>query len=84
MARLVRVAVSGPEALLREGHRALGEGRLDAAETALAAASAALPDDPDVLHLLGIVSLRKGDAGRAVTLIGMAVLKAEALGQRRG
>lgn len=81
---MVRVVMSVAETLLSEGHRALSEGRLDAAEAALSAALAALPDHPDVLHLLGIVHLRKGDAARAVMLIGTAALKAEALGQKRG
>ncbi len=76
--------VSGPEALIHEGHRALGEGRLDAAEASLSAALAALPDHPDALHLFGVLALRRGDAARAVELIDSAVLKAEALGQRRG
>ncbi len=81
---MVRFPVTEAEALLHEGHRALGEGRLDAAERALSAASAALPDHPDVLHLLGLISLRKGDAERAVALIGAAAAKAESLGQKRG
>ena len=76
--------MSAVEALLHEGHRALGEGRLDAAAAALAAAQSALPDHPDVLHLLGVVALRRGDAVRAVELIGAAMVRAEALGQRRG
>ena len=69
--------------LLRAGHRALGEGRLDAAEAALTAARSSHPDHPDVLHLLGVLALRRGDPGRAAELIATAVGRAEALGQRR-
>jgi len=76
--------MSETEALLVAGYRALGEGRLAEAESALAAARAALPDHPDVLHLLGIVALKRGNAAQAVELIGTAVLRAEERGQRRG
>jgi predicted O-linked N-acetylglucosamine transferase (SPINDLY family) len=81
---MVQGVMSGSEALLLDGHRALGEGRLDAAEAALIAARAALPDHPDVLHLLGVVALKRGDAAGAVELIAAAVLSAERIGQRRG
>lgn len=73
----------GGEMLLRAGHRALGEGRLEVAEAALKAAAAAIPDNPDVLHLLGVVALRRGNAGRAAELIATAVDLAESLGMRR-
>ena len=73
----------GGEMLLRAGHRALGEGRLEVAEAALKAAAAAIPDNPDVLHLLGVVALRRGNAGRAAELIATAVDRAESLGMRR-
>jgi Flp pilus assembly protein TadD len=53
-----------------EQHR---QGHLDRAATAYEAALAENPDQPEVLHLLGLVALQRGDAGRAVALIGRAV-----------
>jgi len=53
-----------------EQHR---RGHLDRAASAYEAALAENPDQPEVLHLLGLVSLQRGDAGRAVALIGRAV-----------
>jgi tetratricopeptide (TPR) repeat protein len=53
-----------------EQHR---RGHLDRAAGAYEAALAEDPDQPEVLHLLGLVSLQRGNAGRAVALIGRAV-----------
>lgn len=76
--------MSEGELLLREGHRALGEGRLDAAEAALGAARSKLPDHPDVLHLCGFLALQRGNESLAAELIAAAIVRAEAAGQRRG
>jgi protein O-GlcNAc transferase len=75
---------SAGETLLRQGFADLSAGRTDAAEAALSAARAELPDHPDVLHLLGLVALKRGDAALAAGLIGAAVQAAERTGQRRG
>jgi tetratricopeptide (TPR) repeat protein len=48
-------------------------GQLDRAARAYEAALAQHPDHPDALHLLGLVSLQRGDPRRAVALIGRAV-----------
>jgi tetratricopeptide (TPR) repeat protein len=48
-------------------------GHLDRAASAYEATLAVNPDQPEVLHLLGLVSLQRGNAGRAVALIGRAV-----------
>jgi tetratricopeptide (TPR) repeat protein len=48
-------------------------GDLDRAARIYEAALAEDPDEPDALHLLGLVALQRGDAGRAASLIGRAV-----------
>jgi tetratricopeptide (TPR) repeat protein len=53
-----------------EHHR---RGDLDRAERAYQAALAVDPNEPDALHLLGLVALQRGDPSRAVALIGRAV-----------
>ncbi len=53
-----------------EHHR---RGHLDRAASAYEAALAENPDQPEVLHLLGLVSLQRGNAARAVALIARAV-----------
>jgi Flp pilus assembly protein TadD len=50
-----------------------GRGDLDRAARIYESALAEDPDEPDALHLLGVVALQRGDAGRAVELIGRAV-----------
>ncbi len=48
-------------------------GDLEQAARIYEAALAEQPDEPDALHLLGLVALQRGEAGRAVELIGRAV-----------
>ena len=48
-------------------------GDLERAALIYEAALAERPDEPDALHLLGLVSLQRGEAGRAAELIGKAV-----------
>ncbi len=48
-------------------------GDLDRAARIYEAALAENPDEPDALHLLGLVALQRGDPGRAVAMIGRAV-----------
>jgi tetratricopeptide (TPR) repeat protein len=50
-----------------------GRGDLDRAARIYESALAEDPDEPDALHLLGVVALQRGDARRAVELIGRAV-----------
>ena len=48
-------------------------GRLREAEGIYRRILARVPDDPDALHLLGLVALQRGDPGRAADLLGRAV-----------
>jgi tetratricopeptide (TPR) repeat protein len=52
-------------------HRA---GRLEQAEQAYALLRRENPDHPDALHLLGVIAHQRGDAKRAITLIGQAIV----------
>jgi tetratricopeptide (TPR) repeat protein len=58
---------------LRLGLQQHQRGRLNEAATLYQHALAAQPDHPDALHLLGVVSLQRGDHARALELIGRAV-----------
>jgi Flp pilus assembly protein TadD len=51
-------------------HRA---GRLDRAEALYRKFLRKSPDHPDALHLLGVIAALRGDAGRAIELIGQAL-----------
>jgi tetratricopeptide (TPR) repeat protein len=48
-------------------------GRLDQAASVYQAALAENPDNPDALHLLGLVAIQRGDPAQGVSLIGRAV-----------
>ena len=48
-------------------------GELDAAAALYQTVLDAVPDNPDALHLLGVVSHQKGDNARAVDMIGKAI-----------
>jgi Tetratricopeptide repeat len=56
--------------------RAEEAGRLDEAEPLAAHLLRALPADPNVLHLAGIVAFRRNDHARAVTLVEQAIERA--------
>lgn len=56
------------------------QGRLDDAEQAYAAILARFPDDPDALHLAGVLARQKGRPGQAVELIRRALAQAPAMG----
>jgi tetratricopeptide (TPR) repeat protein len=58
--------------LLQLGGAHLAAGRLDHAGRAAAQVLKAEPQNPDALHLLGLVALGKGDAANAEKLIGAA------------
>ena len=53
-----------------EHHR---QGRLEQAARLYEAALAQAPDHPDTLHLLGLVTLQRGDPGRAAALVSRAI-----------
>ena len=53
-----------------EHHR---QGRLEHAARLYEAALGQKPDHPDALHLLGLIKLQRGDAGRAVELVSRAI-----------
>ncbi|MGC1723707.1 MAG: tetratricopeptide repeat protein [Isosphaeraceae bacterium] len=53
-----------------EHHR---QGRLEQAARLYEAALAQAPDHPDTLHLLGLVTLQRGDPGRAAAFVSRAI-----------
>lgn len=53
-----------------EQHRA---GQLDIAETLYRRVLALVPEEPNALHLLGVIAYQQGDARQAVALIGRAL-----------
>ncbi len=48
-------------------------GRLERAEALYRKFVKKAPGDPDALHLLGVIAFERGDAGRAIDLIGKAL-----------
>ncbi|MGP0066767.1 MAG: tetratricopeptide repeat-containing sulfotransferase family protein [Isosphaeraceae bacterium] len=50
-----------------------GQGDLDRAARIYESALAENPDEPEALHLLGLVALQRGDPHRAVAMIGRAI-----------
>src|SRR4051794_10201089 len=59
--------------LLRKGLESHQAGEMNDAKGAYRAVLEQDPDNPDALHLLGIVARRSGDPSTAVALIGRAV-----------
>jgi tetratricopeptide (TPR) repeat protein len=59
--------------LIEAGLRQHQAGRLEDAQRLYESALAQEPQQPDALHLLGVVALQRGDATRALALIGQAI-----------
>ena len=61
--------------------KALGKGDLDDAEKVCKSVLRALPENPDALHILGIVTQRRGDLAAGITLLKKAINFAPKSGQ---
>lgn len=65
--------MADPRSIIREAARAFGRADLDAAERACRLALQAQPNQPDGLHMLGVLAVQRGRAGEAEALIRRAL-----------
>ncbi|NMN06220.1 MULTISPECIES: tetratricopeptide repeat-containing sulfotransferase family protein [unclassified Novosphingobium] len=77
-AEIAGIEAASKDPVLLRAALAMGEGRLDEAETHVRARLVALPDDPAALRLLGEVLWRQGEIDAALPLLRAAVARAPA------